>query len=59
MENKQLKPDTVFFHLSKSTLEGDYYFQDTTRIFEFRIVENPSGEGGRSEAWDIRLVKEP
>ena len=59
MENKQLKPETVFFHLSKSTLEGDYYFQDSTRIFEFRIVENASGEEGRSEAWDIRLVKEP
>ncbi|MCI5136140.1 MAG: NYN domain-containing protein, partial [Candidatus Electrothrix sp. AW2] len=58
MKNKQLVSETVFFHLSKSTLEGDYYFQDTTRIFEFRIVENPSGEG-RSEAWDIRLVKEP
>ena len=58
MEDKQLKSDTVFFHLSKSTLEGDYHFQDSTRIFEFRIVENPSGEG-RSEAWDIRLVKEP
>ncbi len=58
MKNKQLKADTVFFHLSKSTLEGDYYFQDSTRIFEFRIVQNPSGEG-RSEAWDIRLVKEP
>jgi uncharacterized LabA/DUF88 family protein len=52
-----LKPETVFFHLSKSTLEGDYYFQDSTRIFEFRIVENPHNEG-RSEAWDIRLVRE-
>lgn len=56
-EHHILTPETVFFHLSKSTLEGDYYFQDPTRIFEFRIVENPSNEG-RSEAWDIRLVRE-
>ncbi|MCI5147691.1 MAG: NYN domain-containing protein, partial [Candidatus Electrothrix sp. AR3] len=57
MKNKELYPETVFFHLSKSTLEGDYYFQDSTRIFEFRIIENPSNEG-RSEAWDIRLVRD-
>uniref|UniRef100_UPI004055B08E LabA-like NYN domain-containing protein n=1 Tax=Candidatus Electronema sp. TaxID=2698783 RepID=UPI004055B08E len=56
-ETHSLKPETVFFHLSKSTLEGDYYFQDPTRIFEFRVVENPHNEG-RSEAWDIRLVRE-
>ena len=57
MHNNTLQPETVFFHLSKSTLEGDYYFQDPTRIFEFRIVDNPSNDN-RSEAWDIRLVKE-
>jgi uncharacterized LabA/DUF88 family protein len=52
-----LRAETVFFHLSKSTLEGDYYFQDPTRIFEFRIVDNPHNEG-RTEACDIRLVRE-
>ncbi len=57
MRNNTLQPETVFFHLSKSTLEGDYYFQDPTRIFEFRIVNNASNDN-RSEAWDIRLVQE-
>lgn len=52
-----LQANTVFFHLSKSTLDGDHYFQDTSRIFEFRIVNNPSNDN-RSEAWDIRLIKE-
>ncbi len=57
MEKNTIKAETVFFHLSKSTLEGDYHFQDSNRIFEFRIVKNPSNDN-RSEAWDIRLVKE-
>ncbi|MBW1750566.1 MAG: NYN domain-containing protein [Deltaproteobacteria bacterium] len=57
MQNDILKAETVFFHLSKSTLEGDHHFQDPNRIFEFRIVDNPSNDN-RSEAWDIRLVKE-
>jgi cold shock CspA family protein len=57
MEKNRLQPETVFFHLSKSTLEGDYHFQDPNRIFEFRIVTNPSNDN-RSEAWDIRLVNE-
>jgi uncharacterized LabA/DUF88 family protein/cold shock CspA family protein len=57
MQNRVLKAETVFFHLSKSTLEGDYPFLDPNRIFEFRIVDNPSNDN-RSEAWDIRLVKD-
>ena len=57
LQNDALKAETVFFHLSKSTLEGDNHFQDPNRIFEFRIVDNPSNDN-RSEAWDIRLVKE-
>lgn len=57
MQNDVLKAETVFFHLSKSSLEGDHHFQDPNRIFEFRIVDNPSNDN-RSEAWDIRLVKE-
>jgi len=57
MTRDGIESDTVFFHLSKSTLDNDHYFQDGYRIFEFRIVENPSN-GNRSEAWDIRLVRE-
>ena len=57
MQNDVLHAETVFFHLSKSTLEGAHHFQDQNRIFEFHIVDNPSN-GNRSEAWDIRLVKE-
>ncbi|RUM33586.1 MAG: NYN domain-containing protein [Desulfobulbus sp.] len=56
-KNNGLSAKTVFFHLSKSTLDGDYYFQDTHRIFEFQIVNNPANDN-RSEAWNIRLVKE-
>lgn len=52
-----LQVETVFFHLSKSTLGSDQYFQDSNQIFEFRIVENPANDN-RSEAWDIRLLKE-
>ncbi|MGI6656543.1 MAG: NYN domain-containing protein [Desulfobulbus sp.] len=53
----QLLPETIFFHLSKSTLPSDHFFLDPHRIFEFRIVENP-GNSNRSEAWDIRVLKE-
>ncbi|HHL33224.1 MAG TPA: NYN domain-containing protein [Desulfobulbaceae bacterium] len=57
MQDDGLHPESVFFHLSKSTLENDFYFQDNQRVFEFRIVNNQANEN-RSEAWDIRLVKE-
>ncbi len=52
-----LQAESVFFHLSKSTLPSDYYFLDTQRIFEFRVVEGLADDD-RSEAWDIRLLKE-
>ena len=52
-----LSSDTVFFHLSKSTLPSDHFFQEPHRIFEFRVVENPTNSN-RSEAWEIRLLKE-
>jgi Uncharacterized conserved protein len=51
-----LLTETVFFHLSKSTLSSDHLFQDQHRIFEFRIVDN--SVNNRSEAWDIRLLKD-
>ena len=49
--------ETVFFHLSKSTLGSDHFFQEPHRIFEFRIVDNPTNNN-RPEALDIRLLKE-
>ncbi len=55
--NGALESDTLFFHCSKSTLDSDSYFQDTTKIFEFRVVVNPSNDN-RSEAYDIRLLQE-
>ena len=52
-----LIPQTVFFHLSQSSLDGDYHFQDSSQIFEFRVINNPANDN-RSEARDIRLVRE-
>ncbi|WP_035247544.1 LabA-like NYN domain-containing protein [Desulfogranum mediterraneum] len=57
LRENRLSAETIFFHLSKSTLGSDQYFLDFGRIFEFRIVQNPANEN-RSEAWDIRLLKE-
>lgn len=57
LHNNVLQSETVFFHLSKSTLTSDHYFQEPYRIFEFRVVENPANNN-RSEAWDIRFMKE-
>ena len=52
-----LRAETVFFHLSKSPLPSALFFQGPHRIYEFRVVENPANSN-RSEAWDIRLLKE-
>ncbi len=57
LDDNVLRPETVFFHLSKSTLGSDQYFQDPSRIFEFRIVDNAANDN-RTEALDIRLLKE-
>jgi cold shock CspA family protein len=57
LQDSVLQSETVFFHLSKSTLASDHFFQEPHRIFEFRIVENPANNN-RSEASDIRLLKE-
>ncbi len=56
-DRQRVSSDTVFFHLSKSTLPSDHFFQEPHRIFEFRVVENPTNSN-RSEAWEIRLLKE-
>lgn len=57
LKDHGLEADTVFFHCSRSTLETDQYFLNTSRIFEFRIVQNPDNEN-RSEAWDIRFPRD-
>ena len=57
LQNNALQSETIFFHLSKSTLASDHFFQEPHRIFEFRVVDNPANNN-RSEAWDIRLLKE-
>jgi uncharacterized LabA/DUF88 family protein/cold shock CspA family protein len=57
LQDSVLQSETVFFHLSKSTMASDHFFQEPHRIFEFRVVENPANNN-RSEACDIRLIKE-
>lgn len=57
MVDNALQSETVFFHLSKSTLGSDHFFQEPHRIFEFRVEDNPAN-GNRPEAWEIRLLKE-
>ncbi len=57
MKDSVLIPETVFFHLSKSTLGSDLVFQDPGKIFEFKVVHNPANNN-RPEAWDIRLIKD-
>jgi len=57
MDNGHLQSNTVFFHRSNSTLDSDHYFQEWSRIFEFRIMNNPANNN-RSEARDIRLIQE-
>ncbi len=52
-----LEPETVFFHLSKSTLTSEQPFLDPNKIFEFRVVKNPANNN-RPEAWDIRLLRD-
>ena len=55
LNEKGLQPESVFFHLSQSTLNSEHFFQDPYRIFEFRVVENPAN-GNRTEAQEIRLL---
>lgn len=56
LEDGSLTNHTVFFHHSKSALATDNYFLDQSRIFEFRIVDNPENNN-RTEALDVRLIK--
>lgn len=56
LEEGRLTSRTVFFHHSKSALATDSYFQDSSNIFEFRIVDNPENNN-RTEALDVRLIK--
>ncbi|MDH3348592.1 MAG: NYN domain-containing protein [Desulfobulbaceae bacterium] len=57
LEDKKLTNKTVFFHCSKATFDSDHVFLDPSKIFEFRILDNPANDN-RSEACDIRLLKE-
>ncbi|PIE56371.1 MAG: NYN domain-containing protein [Desulfobulbus propionicus] len=56
LDKGSLFPETVFFHLSSSTLGSDRPFADSRRIFEFRLANNPANDN-RPEARDIRLMK--
>jgi uncharacterized LabA/DUF88 family protein len=56
LEHNNLIAESVFFHLSKSTLVSDSIFNDSNRVFEFHIADNPTNN--RPEALDIRLVKD-
>ncbi len=57
--DNQMVEDTVFFHVSKSTLESDHYFKSEDRVFEFFIYEDkkPVVAGRRFQACDIRLPR--
>ena len=57
VDDTGLKPETVFFHCSKSNVSNDSIFLDSTNIFEFSIVTNPDNES-RTEAWDIKLLED-
>ncbi|NQS72117.1 MAG: NYN domain-containing protein [Desulfobulbaceae bacterium] len=57
LDSSGLHPESVFFHLSQSTLHSEHVFQEAHRIFEFRIVED-SANGNRSEAREIRLLRD-
>ncbi|WP_136797414.1 MULTISPECIES: NYN domain-containing protein [Desulfosediminicola] len=51
-----LIPESVFFHCSKAPEVNDNLFMDSSNIFEFTVVTN-TDNGGRTEAWDIRLAE--
>ena len=51
-----LRPETVFFHCSKSTVSNDMVFLDSSHIFEFSIVQNPENNN-RTEAVDIIMLE--
>jgi uncharacterized LabA/DUF88 family protein len=50
-----LRPETVFFHCSRSNLTSNNVFMDSSHIFEFSIVRNVENNN-RTEATDIILV---
>jgi len=51
-----LRPETVFFHCSKSNVPNDSAFLDSSNIFEFSVVQNPENNN-RTEATDISLLE--
>ena len=54
---KGLESVNVFFHCSKSNISNDSYFLDSSRVFEFSVVET-QGQNGKKEACDITLLEE-
>ena len=52
-----LKPETVFFHCSRSNLTSDHIFLDSSQIFEFTVVRNTENNN-RTEAADIIMLDE-
>lgn len=57
LSEKGLKPETVFFHCSKSNVVSDQVFLDSSNIFEFSINKNPENEN-RTEATDLVFLDE-
>jgi len=57
LDERGLIPETVFFHCSKSNAQNDTIFLDSSKVFEFTIVET-AANNGRTEAWDISLIEE-
>ncbi|PID41173.1 MAG: NYN domain-containing protein [Proteobacteria bacterium] len=55
LSEEGLKPQSVFFHCSKSSVVNDQVFLDTANIFEFSIIRNPENSN-RTEAADIILL---
>ena len=57
LSEKGLKPETVFFHCSKSNVVNDQVFLDSSNIFEFSVIRNQENEN-RTEAADIVFLDE-
>lgn len=57
LEQEGLRPQTVFFHCSKSDVANDAVFLDSANVFEFNVVESEDNNG-RTEAWEITQLEE-
>jgi uncharacterized LabA/DUF88 family protein/cold shock CspA family protein len=57
MSDGNLQGDTVFFHFSQAAMDNDQPLRNSSNIFEFKIVNNPSNNN-RPEAREIVLLEE-